>query len=51
MQDGAVEEVDIPSDETDVGAAFVIGHTGGIDSARAGDEGVYLPEVVFDQWS
>jgi sporulation protein YlmC with PRC-barrel domain len=51
MQDGAVQEVDIPSDETDVGAAFVIGHTGGMDSARARDEGVYLPEVVFDQWS
>jgi hypothetical protein len=51
MQDGAVQEVDIPSDETDVRAPLVIGHARGVDDAGAGDECVYFPEVVFDQWS
>jgi hypothetical protein len=49
MQDRTVEPVDAASDEADVRAPLVVGHTGGMDNAGAGDECVYLPEVVFDR--
>jgi hypothetical protein len=48
MQDGAVQEIDIPSDETDIRTPLVVGHAGGVNDAGAGDECIYLPEVVFD---
>jgi hypothetical protein len=49
MQHRTVQEVDTAADEADVRAPLVIGHAGGMDDAGAGDECVYLPEVVFDQ--
>jgi hypothetical protein len=49
MQHRTVQEVDTAADEADVRAPLVIGHAGGMDDAGAGDECVYLPELVFDQ--
>jgi hypothetical protein len=49
MQHRTVQEIDTAADDADVRAPLVIGHAGGMDDAGAGDECVYLPEVVFDQ--
>jgi hypothetical protein len=49
MQHRTVEEVDTATDEADVRTPLVVGHAEGVDNAGAGDECVYLPEVVFDQ--
>jgi hypothetical protein len=49
MQHRTVQEVDTAADEADIRAPLVVGHAGGMDDAGAGDECVYLPEVVFDQ--
>jgi hypothetical protein len=49
MQHRTVQEVDTATDEADVRTPLVGGHAEGVDDAGAGDECVYLPEVVFDQ--
>jgi hypothetical protein len=49
MHHRTVQEVDTAAEEADVRAPLVVGHAGGMDDAGAGDECVYLPEVVFDQ--
>jgi hypothetical protein len=51
VENRAIEAIDAASDEADIGTTLVVGHTVGVNNTAQADQGIYLPEICFDQRS